>query len=423
MKKEIFKQLIVDSLEASYLHLSDRDLSVPEHSMITAIVGPRRSGKTSFLLRHLTRMREIYGKQRCFYINFEDDRLYPLQLPDLRELMDAYYELFPDHKSQTVYVYFDEIQVVAGWEEFVRRIHDTENIRIFISGSSSKMLSSEIATALRGRSLTFEIFPLSFKEYLRFLNIDTNPYSSKQAPYIVNALQDYLRTGGFPELIRQPKELWLHMLNDYFNLAVYRDLIQRFNITNQHLLKAFLHQCVKNPATMLSMNKTFSAFKSQGISVSKNTLYEYFGYFQENYTLFAIPVYRNSIREQQVNPRKIYVVDNGFYAIHQYKPDTGKQYENTVFMHLRRKSNNIFYFKGSKEVDFLIESQTGIQLINVCYDLSDAETFKRETTGLFEAMKELNTRESVIITGNVENRIEAPEGTIHLIPLVKWLLS
>jgi len=423
MKKEIFKILIKESVENECDFLYNRDVKIVETDLITTITGPRRCGKTSLMLKLLEEKRAITSRNRCVYVNFEDDRLYPLTLSDLQDFIDTYYELYPDNKKEQVFLFLDEIQVVPQWELFIRRIYDKENIRLYLSGSSSKLLSSEIATSLRGRTITVEMFPLSFAEYLSFNNVKQDIYSSQWRPKIINLLEDYLLYGGFPELTKQPKELYLPTLSEYFNMILYRDLIERYNVANTSLLKIFLRYCVKNPATLLSMTKIINNFKSMGLSTSKNTLYDYFDYFQESYSLFPIPVYRKSYKEQQVNPKKIYVVDNGFYTTHQFNPDKGKLYENLVFLHLRRLHKEIFYYKGKQEVDFCFETPNGIQLINVSYDLSNRETKEREIKGLCEAMNALSVKESLLINSSLEEIIETSAGKIYVIPLYKWLLQ
>jgi Predicted ATPase (AAA+ superfamily) len=423
MKKETFKLLITESVENEYKFLYDRDVKIIETKLITTITGPRRCGKTSLMLKLLEEKRKIASRNRCVYINFEDDRLYPLELSDLQDFIDTYYELYPDNKKEQVYLFLDEIQVVPQWELFIRRIYDKENIRLYLSGSSSKLLSSEIATSLRGRTITVEMFPLSFAEYLSFNKVKQDIYSAQWRPRIINLLDNYLLYGGFPELTGQPKELHFPTLSEYFNMILYRDLIERYNIANPSLLKIFLRHCVRNPATLLSMTKTVNDFKSMGLSTSRNTLYDYFDYFQECYSLFTVSVYRKSFKEQQVNPKKIYVVDNGFYSAHQFNPDKGKLYENVVFLHLRRFYKEIFYYKGKKEVDFCFETNDGIQLINVSYDLSNRETKEREINGLCEAMETLSVKQSQLITSSLEETLETPSGRIQVIPLYKWLLQ
>jgi predicted AAA+ superfamily ATPase len=423
MKKEVFKQLIKESIESDNTFLYSREVKVPATTMVTTITGPRRCGKTSLMLNLLEEKRKKNHRNRCIYINFEDDRLFPLKLEDLQDFIEGYYELFPENRQKKVYFFFDEIQAVPQWELFIRRVYDKEEVQLFLSGSSSKLLSSEIATSLRGRTITTEMFPLSFTEYLAFNKIEADCYSPRWRPKIVKALDNYLLYGGFPELVKQPKELHFPTLNEYFNLILYKDLIERYNISNQFLVKVFLRHCMINPATLLSMSKTMNDFKSMGLAVSRNTLYDYFNYFQENYSLFSIPVYRKSYKEQEVNPKKIYVVDNGFYGLHKFDADRGKQYENLVFLHLRRLYKELFYYKEIQEVDFCMETSKGVQLLNVSYDLSNSATKEREVKGLTEAMEKLKVKQSILVTKDAEEIITAPAGRITVIPLYKWLLQ
>lgn len=168
MKKDIFKRLITDFHERDLSDVIDRYISIPLNvQKIISIVGVRRSGKTYILYNLIKKLQTDVDRNDIVYINFEDDRLFPLQLQDLNNLVEGYYELYPDRKSKTVYFFFDEIQNVPAWERFIRRLYDTEKCRIFVTGSSSKLLSKEIATSLRGRTLSYEIFPLSFREFLR----------------------------------------------------------------------------------------------------------------------------------------------------------------------------------------------------------------------------------------------------------------
>ena len=274
MKKEIFKQLITNNQERDFDYVLERDIDFPLSSnKIVAFIGVRRSGKTHLMYHTIKHLRKTVPKENIVYLNFEDDRIFPLSLQELSLFPEAYYELYPKKKSEKVIFFFDEIQIVENWEKFIRRLYDTENCQIFISGSSSKLLSSEIATGLRGRTLTFEIFPLSFKEYLRFNNVEINIYSSKSKSQIVNYLQKYLQYGGFPELIYDNIRFARQTLQEYIDLIIYKDLIERYRITNHYLMRYLVKYCFTNISTLLSFNKLFKNLKSQGIQLSKNSLY------------------------------------------------------------------------------------------------------------------------------------------------------
>jgi predicted AAA+ superfamily ATPase len=423
--KSIFKRLIIDSQERTFNDIIKRDIEIPlESQKIISLVGVRRSGKTSILFDAINTLRKKVSIKNIVYINFEDDRLFPITLKDLNTLIESYFELFPDKVDERVYLFLDEIQNVEHWEKFVRRIDDTLNVSIFITGSSAKLLSSEIATALRGRTLTYEIFPLSFKEYLRFRNIEINEHSSRSLNFIKNALEEYVYCGGFPETVEQPRDIRQRILRDYIDLIVYRDIVERYGVKNHALLKHVIKYSFSNISTLVSVTKLYNDLKSQGYKVSKDTLFDYFSMLNDAYAMFSIPIFRNSIREEQRNPKKNYAIDNGFKMIFSasVSKDDGKLYENTVFLQLRRQTHEVYYFKQKQEVDFYAVINQQKVLVNVSYDITAPETRKREINGLLEAMDYFNCFESYLITRDSEEIIEENRYTIKVIPLWKWLL-
>ena len=217
--KEIFKQLIVDSQRRSYGPIIERDYEIPtETKKIVSLIGVRRSGKTWLLYRLIEKLRKNVAAENIVYINFEDDRLYPITLGDLDALVQAYFELYPQKRDEKVYFFLDEVQTIEGWEKFVRRLYDTLNIQLFVTGSSSKLLAGEIATALRGRTIMYEIFPFSFKEYLRYRKIDVDFYASESLSYIKNAFEIYLVEGGFAEIFDETPDIKRRILKDYLDL-------------------------------------------------------------------------------------------------------------------------------------------------------------------------------------------------------------
>ena len=424
MKKEIFKRLIVDNQERTFAEIVLRDIQIPiDTRKIVTLKGVRRCGKTSILYQTIKKLRETVDKTNLVYINFEDDRIFPVQLPDCNELLEAYYEMFPTKKPEKVYFFFDEIQIVENWEIFIRRLHDTENCQIYLCGSSSKLLSSEIASSLRGRSISYEIFPLSFKEFLRFKGIDNNYYSSANYALIRNALNTYLFQGGFPELIYENKDKHKLILQEYVDLIIYKDLIERYGITNRNLVKLLVKYCYVNISTPLSQNKLFNDLKSQGISLSKNTLYEYIDYLREVYAIFTIPLYSRSVGEQNRNPLKLYAIDTGFKAIFSISQDIGRVIENVVMLQLRRNNVALHYWAGKQETDFVYEAEDGIRMVNVCYDLSNAETKTRELNSLLEAMQQHNTNSATLITMEMEELVSIDNKSISITPIWKWLIN
>ena len=418
--KDVFKLLINDFFEKE-LKVKKRDIKISLNSnKIVSIVGVRRSGKTYILFDLINSLREKIDRKNIIYINFEDDRLFGLKGNDLGLLIDAYFEMYPKKRDEKIYLFLDEIQEIEGWEKFVRRIYDTLNIQIFLTGSSAKMLSKEIASSLRGRSITYEIFPLSFKEYLDFKEIEINLYSSKSLSFIKNYFEKYLKEGGFPEIVfEEDEDIKAKILRDYVDLIVYRDIIERYNIKNLSLLKFIIKYSFSNPATLLSFNKLYNELKTLGYKLSKDTLFDYFEYLNDAYTLFLTPIFRSSVKEENRNPKKLFIVDNGFNYIFNtsFSPDYSKLYENLVFLHLRRKYQEIYYFKEKQEVDFFVPQDK--LLINVSYKINNEKTLKREINALKEAMEKLKIKESFLITNEIEKEIE----NIKIIPLWKFLLN
>ncbi len=262
--KEAFKKIITDFHERSLPRTVSREIQVPlDSGKIVSLVGVRRSGKTCILFQLIEKLRQNHDPSRIVYINFEDDRLYPLRLSHLDDLMTGYYELYPDNRKKRIYLFFDEIQNVENWELFVRRIYDTLDAQIFVTGSSSKLLSAELATSLRGRTITYEIFPFSFSEFLSFNGIEINFNSSKSLSYIVNAFDVYIYQGGFAETIGVLPAIRTKILRDYANLIIYKDIIERHGIQNLALMKHLVKYCFTHMGTAVSMTKLFNDYKSQ----------------------------------------------------------------------------------------------------------------------------------------------------------------
>lgn len=424
--KNTFKKNIIEFQEGGIKNYIPREYNIPINSKkIISLIGVRRCGKTSILFNIIKELQKTVDIENILYINFEDDRLFGLKIDKMDNLIEAYYELYPQKREEKVYFFLDEIQNIENWELFVRRIYDTLNIQIFITGSSSKLLSAEIATSLRGRTISYEIFPFSFKEYLRWKDIKVNLNSPKSLSFIKNALDAYLKEGGFPECIDEDKFVSRKIISEYINLIVYKDIIERYKLKNIDLLKHLIKYTFSNMGTLLSFNKLYNEFKSMGYKLSKDTLFDYFSYLEDGYITFKVPIYRNSVKEEIRNPKKIYAVDNVFKSIYDssFSEDFSKLYENIVFLHLRRQTSEIYYFKQKQEVDFYAFINNNKILINVSYDLDNPKTYKREINGIIEGMKYFNIKESIIVTKDQESKEIIDDYIINIIPLYKFLLE
>jgi len=423
--KETFKKLITNFQERSFSTIVPRAYDIPtESKKIVSLIGVRRCGKTYILFSLIEKLRKQIDTSNIIYINFEDDRLFPIGLKDLDLLLEGYYELYPIKREEKVYIFLDEVQNIEGWEKYVRRIYDTEKVQLFVTGSSSKLLSSEIATSLRGRTITYEIFPFSFKEYLHYKNIDINFYSSKSVSYIKNAFDTYLVDGGFAETFDENADIQKRILKDYLDLIVYKDIVERYHIKNQSLLKHLIKYMFVNMGTLVSVNRLYNDYKSQGYKVGKDTLQDYLSYLQEAYTLFTVPIHRNSVKEEQRNPKKLYAIDNGFKKLFSISRsnDYSKLYENLAFLHLRRNSDEVYYFKQIQEVDLYIKTDKA-HLVNVAYQIDDEITRHREIGALREGMRYFNLSKSYLVTSEKEETVAVEEGSIEVIPMWKWLIS
>ena len=412
---------VVGAIIKEYLELKtnlvERELKLKEVvGKALSIVGVRRSGKTSLLLYYFQKFRDE-GRNILFF-PFDDDRVYPPTLETIRTVIRVAKEFYPEGK---IHFFFDEIQEVNNWELAVKRLVEREGHSVFLTGSSSKLLSKEIATQLRGRTITYEIFPFSFREVLRLHNIEISKYyTESQEAKIRRLLKKYLEWGGFPE-IWVKNEFAEEILREYVSIMLYRDLIERFGVRNYKALKLFLKLAVTAFSTRISINKISNYMKTLNINISRNTLYNYLEYCNDGYILFPVRRFSYSLKEIEQSKPKIYVIDNGIIKVfaHKISENVGRLMENIVFLELRRKykeNENLFYYvtKDNKEIDFLIENQ---QAIEVTYDL-DQEHIKK----MIKALDELKIKRGLIITWNHEDVLEKDGKTIEIKPLWKWLL-
>lgn len=428
MDKETLKRILIDFHSTSLPDVFERALRLPlDLKKVITLSGIRRSGKTSLLFLTIRRLLEKgVEKQRIVYLNFEDDRLFPVHLSDMDLILRAYNELYPDDIGKTKYLFLDEIHQVANWEKYIRRIYDTERVRIYLTGSSSRMLSRDIATALRGRGIHYEVFPLGFKELLAYKKIEYTPYSTASEARIQNALHEYLAWGGFPEVVKtEDTHIRRKILEEYADLILYKDLIEQYGLKNQFLLKYLLKHFMVNAATLVSVNKLYQDLKSQGISLSKNSLYEYMEYMLDAYILFRTRKHAVSIRVQQQNPSKYYVIDTGIMRpfIADPKANIGRKLENAVYLHLRTcpDIDSILYYKGTREVDFVYEKDTRRHLVNVSYSVQTADTARRESAGLKEGGKALPEAETALVLNDWNPKL-IPEH-VRVIPAGEFLLQ
>jgi len=426
-KKETIKTLIREFHNTELPQFIRRQKEIPINSgKIISIIGPRRSGKTYFLYQIMDiLLQKGTDKRKILYINFEDERI-NLKAEELDLILQSYRELYPEINLSEAYFFFDEIQNIDNWQRFLCRLYDSVTKKIFITGSNSKLLSQEIATSLRGRTLAEEIMPLSFQEFLKFKNFNIilpqDLYDTAVKAKLLNYFKEYLLWGSFPEIILQPENLKMRILQEYFNVMIYRDLIERYSIKDTFVLKCFIKRLAETVTKPFSIHKIYNELKSQNIRVSKNLLYEFIEYLENAFVIRQLRKRKSSVIKEELTEKKVYFIDNGILrAIKVFEgEDYGFLLENLIFRELHREKRDIYFYKERKECDFLIKETMPIQ---VCYELKDEETKKRETEGLIDCMRYYGLKGGLIITLNDEEEFKINGYEIKIIPAYKWLLT
>lgn len=431
--------LIAEFQERPLPEYTPRDLRLPDiRDMAAVAIGMRRSGKTYLLFQEIDRlMAEGVAKRRILYINLEDDRLGQTTLETLDRILQAYYRFAPEAREQGAFLFFDEIQTVPGWSRFARRVLDTEAARLYLSGSSAKLLSTEVATEFRGRGASVEVLPFSFAESARHSGIDVP--SSTPGPRLRSKLEAhfrrYLEAGGFPALQDVEYGERIRTLQDYVELVVVRDVVERHGLTNLSAARSFALSLIRATGGLFSVNKTYRILRSQGVEVGKNTLHALLDHLADAYLVFPVSIFRVSHHERRRLPRKIYAVDPGLALATSVAAaqNVGARLETAVHVELRRRlgrlrEGTLSYHLTARghEVDFVVgDVETGHarELIQVCADLSDESTLERETRALAEGMRELGLRTSTIVTLTRDAEIQTPEGAVRIIPAWRWMLG
>lgn len=429
---DLLKEIILDSQEKTFFTGVKRNIEIETVTAKASILmGVRRSGKSTFLHQILKKIKDSgVSASNILYINLIDERLHALQKEDLSLVTEAYYQIYPEKRQkEKIYCFFDEIQWIEGWESYIDRLQRSENCEIYISGSSAKMLSREIASQMRGRSLAWEIFPFSFREFLKAKNISCSAeLSSSQRQHIQKAFAQFWESGSFPEVIDLPENLRIKVLQEYFQTILYRDLIERHDIGHPRALKDLAHRLLENCGNLYSQNRLYQYLKSLGHHIQKSTVADYLDWLEDSYFIFSVPIYEASLSKQKHNPRKCYCIDHALVrAVSSgILLNKGHLLENLVYINLRRISSSIFYYKtaSSKEVDFILQDRDNqCHLFQVSLDLYHPQTRKRELSALNEAMAECNLQRATLVCMDHKEEIDMPAGRINVIPVWKFLLD
>ena len=423
--KEFYEEGIPKDLRPRMVDYFEKDHDA------TIVMGMRRTGKTYVTYQ---RMKELVDSgvplERIVHVNLEDERLKPIRLEDLRYIGDVHAALFPAAARQKCWYFLDELQNVKDWELYARRLLDSHLVQLCLTGSSSKLLSSEIATSMRGRSLETEVFPLSFAEFLVYNGIVKDlpraPYTSRTAGLLKNAMTRYLEEGGFPDVQGAIARVRNSVLQRYVDAVIYRDVIERHAIPSVQAMRYTLDYVVHNFARKLSTRSISGTLKNLGVSDNREYIADYLSYFADAYLIYRVSLRTDSLAVRRSNPDKFYLVDTGVILALTAKDsaERGWLLENLVCMQLRRGFNSIEYYvtKAGDEVDFLVESREthDRRLIQVAWEMAKEDTEDRELKALRAARDELGVKDCTVVTWDSD--YETADG-IKVIPVWRWCLT
>lgn len=425
--ESVLKQVLIEQKELikpSSEHI-ERELikKVPQFyklKHIVVITGHRRAGKSVFLSQII---HKYYGTDEIYYLNLDDERLASLKCDDMNKVMEIFHILFGNKKV----IFLDEIQNLEGWERFVSRLYN-QGYKIYITGSNAKLLSSELATLLTGRYLEIELFPFSFREFLIYRKFPIDEVEKQKTYYkteikaqIRKLLDEYLTSGGFPEMVRYREPSILRML---FSDVITKDVVNRYRIKEVRTIKEIAHFLLSNSANEFSYNRIKNIYSIGSVHTVKN----YVDYLTSTYMFFELSRFSYSLKEVHTKIKKIYVIDNGFINAVGFSssPDMGKLYENLVFVELKRRGADVYYYrdKREREIDFVIRDKRNItEAIQVCFNTDNDAALKREINSLVYGLKELGLEKGLVITSTMEGKEKINGYEIEFIPLWRWLLN
>ena len=445
----LVQEKILDFEQLGIPELFERDLPLlpiqkpARNNLAQVIVGTRRCGKTYRLFQEMRDvLRAGYGRETVLYFNFEDERLKPYSSELLSDVLDTFFAMHPVAREEGCFLFFDEIQEVPDWSLFLRRVIDSIRATVYVTGSSSKMLSADLASEFRGRSLSRELFPLSFSEFVRHATGKviggTEGFSSSDAALLRNMLGDYLLRGGYMAALSLPAADGMMLMQEYAYRTAAMDVIERYNLRAPQVAVSFLSRCLASSARELSVNKATNEFKSRGVSTSRETLSNLLAYYEDAYLVFSVSDLSRTLADNPRSSSKIYAVDPGMFAAFSRaaSKEEGQRLETAVFNKLRRiaptaRAGSLarltFEHRGaSHEVDFVMgDALLGevYQLVQVSVDLANPKTREREVSALAAAMEKYEIDRSTIVTMDSEETIVTDAGTIQMIPAWKWLLD
>ena len=405
-----------------------------EGSDIITIPGVRRCGKSSRMeIAVNALLARGVARENILWIGFDDERFALMKDAELDLILESYRELHPDTELKDVWMFFDELPLVEGWELFVLRVYKSYCKHIFICGSNAHTLSKEMKSELRGWPLEFETWPLSFVEYCAFRDVDLKSHLESRRAKARLAFDEFNRMGGMPAVVlTDSRSLKYKRLQGYFDAMLLKDFVEHFGVKSPLVLRFFLKRVMAGIANPLSVNAIYGEVKAQGFRISKDELYVWLQNACDIYLFVRVPKFSRSVAKQASAQAKYYVVDNGLRnaVIPLQSDDDGKQLENTVFLELNRRRKGmetIAYYQGRGECDFVIaEDETVRRLVQVTWDMSGTDeqgrmTRKREIDGLVDAAEALGCDDLTIVTHDEETIVEERGHRIRVVPAWKWL--
>lgn len=399
---------------------------ITKTNQIVCVSGVRRAGKSTLIKQVVKELIKTAGVKNTLIVNFEDERFYERSLAVLRQIYDTYLEKV--HPSEKPFIFLDEVQEIEGWERFVRGLHERNDAKLVVSGSSARLLSKEFATLLTGRHITFAVYPLNFNEFLKFKDMEVKSEVEALAKRveIKRLLDEYLGFGGFPEVVLSSEKR--RILLSYFETVITKDVVERFKIREREKLRTLAKYYLTNISSLMTFNSV-----SRFLRLPLTTVERFSDHLETANLIFFVKRFSFSLKEQEKSPRKVYSVDIGLSNSvgFRFARHLGKLMENVVAISLKTRQSfdpglEVYYWKDplGREVDFVIKEGLKVEeVIQVCRDPSDEETKKREIRGLVKAMDGFGLKEGLVITEDFEGEERVDGRRILYRPLWKWLLG
>jgi predicted AAA+ superfamily ATPase len=395
-------------------------------------IGVRRAGKSTLLYQIMDQLlKQGAAPEDILYVNLFDDRLEDVRKGNLNLLMEAYFGLYPERKGRAgLHCFLDEVQMARGWELFADRLMRADGMCVYLTGSSAAMLSREVGTAMRGRALSWELFPFSFAEYLDAKGIPVSLRGQQERLRVRKEFDGYWRTGGFPEVLDADESMRVMIHQDYFKTMVFRDVVDRHDALHPRAVRDMAYRLLNSAASLYSVNALTGYLKSLDHRVSKAFVGEVLSWMEDAYALFTVRLFDASLSRQHANPKKIYAIDHALIRSTStgILVNNGHLLENVVFVDQRRRGTEVFYYRtrSGREVDFVWRGGDGrLTLVQVTFQAPDgSETLAREMAALREAIAEQPGSRAVLVTMDDERRLlPIPGGEVEVIPVWQFLLE